>query len=30
MSERSINKLESFILGLAIGALTMLILLTYR
>lgn len=30
MSERSINKLESFILGLVIGALTILIILTYR
>ena len=30
MTDRKINKLESFILGLVIGALTMLILLTYR
>jgi hypothetical protein len=30
MTDRKINKLESFILGLAVGALTMLIILTYR
>lgn len=30
MTDRKINKLESFILGLVIGALTMLIILTYR